>query len=177
MMGVYSKLIAWLNAATPEGVTVIVRNPSAPNPPAPFVTVKVQSNQDIAADYSMGVGEDEEQSVTRFKTLTVAIQVQGAAGDDSIQAENIAQSIMRSLYDHNKMIDHLGRTVAFGSVLLAPTDISYNASNQWIPRVQIDLSFNATDDYLINSGMIETVHISGEVGNQIIESEVESNGN
>lgn len=172
MINVYEKLIAWLNEATGEGVTVIARNPGSANqPPSPFVTVKVQSNRDIAHS-NRGVDDDGDNQLTRYKLLTVSIQIQAQADGDILQAETIAQDIVRSLYNQNLMVDKLGRSLAYGAMLLEPTDISYNAGTQWIPRVQMDLSFNAVEDFAIDSGTIETVAYSGDVEQQTIEGEV-----
>ena len=168
MITVYQRLILWLQAVT--DVTVIVRNPSAPEPAAPFVSLKVTNNGDLA-NHRYVIDVDGIQRVTRFQDLTVSIQIQGRP-TEQVEAEEIAQKIMDALTFPDQMLDHFNRTLAYTSIRLAPNTIDQLTGVEWSNRVVMDVGFSATRDIEHDVGVIETVELDGTIGSVEIKREV-----
>ena len=162
MTATYTKLINWLNAITPNDCTIIVSNPSAPQPPAPFVTIKVITNRDVAVNKT-GVDDDGIRKATRFTQLTVSLQIQGKS-TIPLQAETIAQQIMDGLNFPEQMLDYFGRDLAFTRLILSPQTLDKISLNEWDNRVVMDIGFSATREILQDVGVIEIVEVDGTIG-------------
>lgn len=169
MKVVYGKIISWLNALTPDGCTVVVRDQNAPTPPRPFVTLKLGSVRDIARDFSHYVDEDGKLDVVRWVSITADIQVYGGS---IYEAENIAQGIMDFAYFREQNLDLLGRSLTFQLPLSAPQSVDAVIGSEIEPRVVMALGFAASRDLIYDVGAIETVIYEGTVDEHTLSDEV-----
>lgn len=159
MRPLYDKCIAWIDAITPDGVTVYVRDQNAPAPASPRVTVRIGATTEIA-HYRGGINDADTQDVIRWSGFTLALQ---AFGTSILEAEEIAQSIMDQVYLSEKRIELMGRNTAFHQVISGPNTVDAVIGAEIEPRVTLDLKMSATRDLVYDVGPIEEVEIVGDV--------------
>lgn len=159
MRPIYDKCIAWIDAITPDGVTVYVRDQNAPAPAPPRVTLRIGATTEIA-HYRGGINDAGTQDVTRWKGFTLAMQIYGTS---ILEAEDIAQDIMDQAYFSELRIDLMGRDTAFHQVLSGPNSVDDVIGARIEPRVMLDFQMSATRDLVYDVGPIEEVEIAGDV--------------
>lgn len=159
MRPLYDKCIAWIDAITPAGVTVYVRDQNAPAPSSPRVALRIGATTEIA-HHRGGINEAGAQDVIRWHGFTLQMQIFGTS---ILEAEDIAQSIMDQAYFSELRIDLMGRNVAFSNVALGPTTINEVIGAEIEPRVTLDFLMSATRDLVYEVGPIEEVEIAGDV--------------
>lgn len=162
IQSIYDRLIAWIDAITPSGVTVIASNPNAPMPPRPVVALDVQTNVHEAYQ-RLGINDAGLQPVTQWRRITVALQIFGRSSV-RLDAEEIAQSIADRLAFSEEMNDYLGRSLTFSQVINGPQSVNEVIGTEWEPRVVMDLSMYASRDIIYDVGHIETVEYNGTIG-------------
>lgn len=173
MNAVYQKVIDWLNAIKPAGVTIIVADQNSPSPARPYMTMRITQSGEIAHQLGEGVDCDGNLDVVRWVRLTCALQVFGRP-DHPLEAEEIAQHIADRVYNDAVRIDTLGRSLAFNLILNGPQSVNQIAGVEWEPRVVMDLGMSASRDLQYEIGIIETVEVKGEVDDREFEFTVTS---
>ena len=163
MIQTYDKIRQWIEAIAPEGVTVIYRNPNAPMPPKPCVTMRITDNEEQAHWRQHGVNCDGEEQAIRWHAFTLGLQVFGRV-DHAFEAETIAQHMLDEAYFSERRVDFLGRQIAFNRVSLAPSTVDEIVGTQWEPRVVMDWTMSAVREITYEPGSIEAVEWSGNDG-------------
>lgn len=171
MTEIYTKLIAWLNEITPDNCTVIARNPNAPEPSPPFVSLKVISQTNQATNFT-GVDDDGIRLATRFYGLVASLQIQGRQSVP-LEAEDLSQLIMDALRFPEQLTDFLGRDLTFTKMILGPQSLDKISSIEWNNRTVMDIGFNATREILQDVGVIEIVETEGTIGTVEINRRIE----
>ena len=159
MTPLYTKSIAWIDAITPAGVTVYVRDQNAPAPASPRVALRVAATTETA-HWRGGINDNDQQDVIRWIGFTLSMQVYGT---DILEAENIAAQIMDMAYFSELRVDHMGRNVAFNRVISGPQTIDATIGARIEPRVTLDLQMSAARDLVYDVGPIEEVEMAGDV--------------
>lgn len=159
MKPLYDKCIAWIDAITPAGVVVYVRDQNAPAPPSPRVTLRIVTTSETS-NYRGGINDDDAQTVVRWHGFTLAMQIYGTT---ILEAQDIAQSIMDQVHFTELRIDHLGRNATFNQVIAGPTSIDGVIGARIEPRVTLDFQMSAVRDITYNVGPIEEVQFAGDV--------------
>jgi len=159
MKPLYDKCIAWIDAITPAGVVVYVRDQNAPAPPSPRVTLRIVTTSETS-NYRGGINDDDVQTVVRWHGFTLAMQIYGTT---ILEAQDIAQSIMDQVHFTELRIDHLGRNATFNQVIAGPTSIDGVIGARIEPRVTLDFQMSAVRDITYNVGPIEEVQFAGDV--------------
>jgi hypothetical protein len=175
MNDIYQRVIAWLTAIKPEGVTLIVADQNAPSPPRPYMTMRLSQSGEIAHYTTPNVDEDGDQGVVRWVRLTCALQIFGRP-EVLLEAENIAQHMADRVYNETQRIEILGRSVAFNQILNGPQSVDQIAGVEWEPRVVLDLGMSAARDLVYAIGCIEVVEVKGTVDNREFEFTVVGEG-
>lgn len=173
MNTVYQRVIAWLDAIKPAGVTIIVADQNAPSPARPYMTMRITQSGEIAHQKAANVDEDGNLDIVRWVRLTCALQVFGQP-EQPLEAEGIAQHIADRVYNDVLRIDTLGRSLAFNQILNGPQSINQIAGVEWEPRVSMDLGMSASRDLQYEIGAIEIVEVKGEVDEREFEFTVTS---
>lgn len=159
MKPLYDKCISWIDAITPDGVTVYVRDQNAPAPASPRVALRMGGTSEIA-HYRGGINDAGTQDVIRWSGFTLQMQIFGTT---ILEAQDIAQSIMDQVYFSELRVDLMGRDTAFHQVLSGPTSVDAVIGAQIEPRVTLDLQMSAARDLAYDAGPIEEVEIAGDV--------------
>lgn len=159
MQAVYAKCISWIDAITPDGVTVYVRDQNAPPPASPRVALRIAAVRE-QAQYRDGIDDTDTQPVTRWISFTLALTIH-AEGD--LEAETIAGDIQDRLWFSEQRIEHTGRDVAFNAILNGPQTINATIGPRIEGRVSLDLAMSATRALAYEVGPIETVTFGGNV--------------
>lgn len=175
MNEIYQRVIAWLTAITPQGVTIIVADQNAPSPTRPYMTLRLSQSGEIAHYTTPNVDEEGDLGVTRWIRLTAALQIFGRP-DVPLEAENIAQHIADRVYNETQRVEILGRSLAFNQILNGPQSVDQIAGVEWEPRVVLDLGMSAARDLTYEIGCIEFVEVKGKVDNREFEFTIEGEG-
>jgi len=174
MNQIYERMIAWLEAIKPAGVTIIVANQNTPSPARPYITMRINQSGEIAHQKAANVDEDGKLAIVRWIRLTCALQVFGRP-EQPLEAETIAQHIADRVYNDTQRIDIIGRSLAFNQILNGPQSVDQIAGVEWEPRAILDLGMSASRDLEYEIGAIEIVDIKGEIDNRVFEFTVTSN--
>lgn len=160
MTPLYAKCIAWIDALTPNGVIVYVRDQNAPAPPSPRVTVRIVTTSETST-YRGGINpDDDHQTVVRWHGFTLAMQIYGTT---ILEAQDIAQDILDQVHFSELRIEHLGRNATFNQVIAGPTSIDGAIGAQIEPRVTLDFQMSAVRDITYDVGPVEEVQFAGDV--------------
>ncbi len=168
MRPIYDKCIGWINAITPDGVTIYVRDQNAPAPASPRVALRVAAVTDTA-HYRDGINEDNTQDVVRWIGFTLAMQIYGT---DILEAESIAAGILDMSRNAELRIDIMGRSVTFNRVISGPNSIDGVIGARIEPRATLDLQMSAIRNLVYDIGPIEEVEFTGDVSGNAVSRTV-----
>ena len=166
-------LWSWVDASVPDGTRVIFARQDGQRPARPFVTLLVTTRQ---RDEHEHIGPTNDQGETRIRAnQSVTLQVQSFANADEdlgLSAGEVAEGLLLDLRDSlmkPSVREGLSADgLAYVRELLAPQDLSEVSGNTWEGRGTMDLEFRTVAEVVDDTGFVETVELTGQVGDREI---------
>jgi len=162
-------LWTWVNAQTPDGVRTIFARQDGQRPPRPFVTLLVTTRQRPEHEHVGATNDQGETRITANQSVTLQIQAFAQADEEQgLSAGEVAEAILLDLRDSlmkPSVREGLSAEgLAYVRELLAPQDVSEVSGNTWEGRGMMDLEFRTVAEVVDDTGFIETVELTGQVG-------------
>jgi hypothetical protein len=157
-----------LLAARAGGETLIEADQNAPRPPLPYWTWRILAMPGLGSDeYSQGVTDDGDQTVSGVREMTIALQRYGA--DSEVPVSSVREDLARMTVVEQWQKAYIA-LIRCGSVVNTSTTLD-NAEIE--PRYLVEIYARFATTLLDRVGIIETIEADGTYPGTASEDEVQ----
>ena len=153
----------WVETIT--GFTSIWLNQNTPRPARPYATLHIMNQRQVGQPYTGPITALGVATIQAQYEITVSIQIYGSStAADPRTAINAAYALRQSL-DRPSIRESLGIAGWAFRAEEQIADVPEMLDSAWEPRAFFDAVFGMTVEQTDNLGYVETVEVTGTMGN------------